>query len=281
MSLVIPAYNEEDRLGIMLSEAVDYLEQEYGAKASRLQNGNATKTMNGGQKSLNGHINTSPTHASTGWEVLLVSDGSTDKTIEIALKFARARGTPASTSIKVICLSENRGKGGAVTHGMRHVRGKYAVFADADGASKFEDLGKLVQACQQIEDGNGRGVAVGSRAHLVGSEAVVKVRVIQLAIIPKQRHPITNVASSALSSATFSCTPSTSFFGYSLPLPQQPSVIPNAASNSSLGLRYPISYLTCTPRAGFSTSRCSCSPSQPIFPSLKFRLGGKRSKGVN
>ncbi|MCJ1234449.1 dolichyl-phosphate beta-glucosyltransferase [Varicellaria rhodocarpa] len=174
MSLVIPAYNEEDRLGIMLSEAVDYLEQEYGAKASRLQNGNATKTMNGGQKSLNGHINTSPTHASTGWEVLLVSDGSTDKTIEIALKFARARGTPASTSIKVICLSENRGKGGAVTHGMRHVRGKYAVFADADGASKFEDLGKLVQACQQIEDGNGRGVAVGSRAHLVGSEAVVK-----------------------------------------------------------------------------------------------------------
>ena len=183
MSLVVPAYNEEDRLGIMLSEAVDYLEEEYGSgKASRLPNGNATKKMNGSKNTLNGHITTSSSSSSsssnvaTGWEVLLVSDGSTDKTIETALKFARARGTPASNSIRVICLSENRGKGGAVTHGMRHVRGRYAVFADADGASKFEDLGKLVQACQKIEDIEGRGVAVGSRAHLVGSEAVVKVR---------------------------------------------------------------------------------------------------------
>ena len=203
MSLVIPAYNEEDRLSIMLSEAVDYLEQEYSpGKASQLQNGNATKAMNNGKKSLNGHIDTSPTHPPTGWEVLLVSDGSTDKTVETALKFARARGTPISTSIRVICLSENRGKGGAVTHGMRHVRGKYAVFADADGASKFEDLGKLVQACQKIEDSNGRGVAVGSRAHLVGSEAVVKVSMIQEPTAPRERHPITNVTSSVLSSAT-------------------------------------------------------------------------------
>ena len=57
---------------------------------------------------------------------------------------------------------------------MRHVRGQYAIFADADGASKFEDLGKLVEASKKIEDAEGRGVAVGSRAHLVGSEAVVK-----------------------------------------------------------------------------------------------------------
>ncbi|KAK5200589.1 dolichyl-phosphate beta-glucosyltransferase [Cryomyces antarcticus] len=30
MSVVVPAYNEEDRLGVMLEEAVDFLEQEYG-----------------------------------------------------------------------------------------------------------------------------------------------------------------------------------------------------------------------------------------------------------
>jgi dolichyl-phosphate beta-glucosyltransferase len=62
-----------------------------------------------------------------------------------------------------------------VTHGMRHVRGEYAIFADADGASKFEDLGKLLRACEEMEDASGRVVAVGSRAHLVGTEAVVTV----------------------------------------------------------------------------------------------------------
>lgn len=74
----------------------------------------------------------------------------------------------------MVSLSPNRGKGGAVTHGMRHARGQYVVFADADGASDIADLGKLVSACQAAEDGRGRGVAVGSRAHLVGSDAVVK-----------------------------------------------------------------------------------------------------------
>ena len=74
----------------------------------------------------------------------------------------------------MITLEANRGKGGAVTHGMRPARGQYIVFADADGASKFSDLEKLLRACQEIEDAEGRGVAVGSRAHLVGSEAVVQ-----------------------------------------------------------------------------------------------------------
>lgn len=74
----------------------------------------------------------------------------------------------------MISLEQNRGKGGAVTHGMRHARGAYVIFADADGASKFSDLEKLLTACREIEDDGGRGVAVGSRAHLVGSEAVVK-----------------------------------------------------------------------------------------------------------
>ncbi|KAL9118289.1 MAG: hypothetical protein Q9187_005167 [Circinaria calcarea] len=176
MSLVVPAYNEEDRLGLMLTEAVEYLEKEYGStKASNTQNGSASKVMNGKAGAANGYIlHPSPPQSSTGWEILIISDGSTDKTLETALKFARNLGDPASGSIRVVALTANRGKGGAVTHGMRHVRGKYTVFADADGASKFADLGKLVQACQEIEDAEKRGVAIGSRAHLVGSEAVVK-----------------------------------------------------------------------------------------------------------
>ncbi|KAL8732261.1 MAG: hypothetical protein Q9166_002833 [cf. Caloplaca sp. 2 TL-2023] len=178
MSLVVPAFNEENRLGIMLREAVEYLQKEYGKDKPGLNaNGSVRHRPKGTQKQLNGHVESgsgTTRTGPTGWEVLIISDGSKDKTIDTALEFARTLGTESAGLIRVASLVENRGKGGAVTHGMRHVRGKYAVFADADGASKFEDLGKLVRELKKIEDKDGRGVAVGSRAHLVGSEEVVK-----------------------------------------------------------------------------------------------------------
>lgn len=198
MSVVVPAYNEEERLIGMLEETVDYLEHAYGTLAEQASNeqGNGKKSKNDGvrqRKTGNGHV--ADDASSKGWEILLVSDGSTDKTEEVAFEFARdhqlslhprAHTGPWSSdkqegvhippgSIRMVTLTQNRGKGGAVTHGMRHVRGKYVVFADADGASKFSDLGKLVTAAQKVEDSEGRAVAVGSRAHMVGSEAVVKV----------------------------------------------------------------------------------------------------------
>ncbi|KAG8525668.1 uncharacterized protein KY384_000428 [Bacidia gigantensis] len=174
MSLVVPAFNEEERLGIMLTEAVDYLEQEYGqSKPPKGQANGGLKQRKGGEETSNGHVASS--HATTkGWEILVVSDGSTDRTIDTALDFAKSLKGTAASNIRVIKLHENRGKGGAVIHGMRHIRGEYAIFADADGASKFEDLGKLVREAKKFEDAEGRSVAVGSRAHLVGSEAVVK-----------------------------------------------------------------------------------------------------------
>ena len=175
MSLVVPAYNEEERLGIMLTEAVEYLQHAYGSEATKTHaNGNRAKRKDATQEISNGYAKSDSSRL-RGWEILVVSDGSTDKTINTALQFARDLGGKGASCIRVISLHENRGKGGAVTHGMRHVRGQYAIFADADGASKFEDLGKLVRASKKIEDAEGRGVAVGSRAHLVGSEAVVKV----------------------------------------------------------------------------------------------------------
>ncbi|ETN40434.1 uncharacterized protein HMPREF1541_04711 [Cyphellophora europaea CBS 101466] len=186
MTLVVPAYNEEKRLTGMLEEAVNYLETEYGTAAKA-----PTESANGGLKQRNMSGTNVPLR---GWEVLLVDDGSTDKTLETCTTFSCNHILPPlprrlsgpwthrsesgvkvkPSSIRMIKLEENRGKGGAVTHGMRHARGQYVVFADADGASKFTDVGKLVSACEKAEDNRGRGVAVGSRAHLVGSEAVVK-----------------------------------------------------------------------------------------------------------
>ncbi|KAI4181502.1 MAG: hypothetical protein LQ346_006768 [Caloplaca aetnensis] len=178
ISLVVPAFNEENRLSIMLREAVEYLQKEYGHETPELKaNGSVRRRHTDVNGSPNGHTqpgNDDTRQEPTGWEVLIVSDGSKDKTVDTALEFARSLGTESTGLIRVVSLVENRGKGGAVTHGMRHVRGKYALFADADGASRFEDLGKLVREIKNVEDKDGRGVAVGSRAHLVGSEEVVK-----------------------------------------------------------------------------------------------------------
>lgn len=203
MSLVVPAYNEEGRLNGMLEEAVNYLERKYGTLAS--ERGVEGQMEGVRQRRVNGSAH--QPGAEKGWEIIIVSDGSTDETEKMAFAFARdhqlslhPRGyagpwTPKTSegvhippgTIRVVTLTENRGKGGAVTHGMRHVRGEYVVFADADGASKFDDLGKLVTACQEIEDGDGRGVSVGSRAHMVGSEAVVKVAIPPRPVLRKKK----------------------------------------------------------------------------------------------
>jgi dolichyl-phosphate beta-glucosyltransferase len=53
-------------------------------------------------------------------------------------------------------------------------RGELCLMVDADGATKFSDLSKLINNIEKIEN-NGQGVAVGSRSHLVTTEAVVKV----------------------------------------------------------------------------------------------------------
>jgi dolichyl-phosphate beta-glucosyltransferase len=196
MSLVVPAYNEEDRLGGMLEEAVNYLERMYGTLASSRNEGKPLRQRKAANGRANGiaNSNAATTPHGKGWEIIIVSDGSTDNTEEVAFSFARdhqlslhPKGhagpwTPEPRegvhippgTIRVVTLAKNRGKGGAVTHGMRHVRGQYVIFADADGATNFADLGKLVTACQEVEDSHGRGVAVGSRAHMVGSDAVVK-----------------------------------------------------------------------------------------------------------
>ncbi|CCX08568.1 nucleotide-diphospho-sugar transferase [Pyronema domesticum] len=137
LSVIVPAYNETERLPAMLEEAINYLRTTLDS-----------------------------------WEILIVDDGSKDRTCAVALEFADAHGLEQD-QLRVISLEKNRGKGGAVTHGMRHCRGEYAIFADADGASQFSDLEGLMKDLKRVEK-EGYGIAVGSRAHMVKSDAVVK-----------------------------------------------------------------------------------------------------------
>jgi dolichyl-phosphate beta-glucosyltransferase len=180
MSVVVPAYNEEDRLEDMLEEAIEYLDAEYG-RATNVSSktevyGHTTGTTKEGsgkavqkrESKISDHV-TGP----RGYEIILVNDGSNDKTVDVALRFSQKH--QLHDVLRIVSLKKNRGKGGAVTHGFRHVRGQYAIFADADGASTFSDISKLVQGCQEVQDKPCRGIAVGSRAHMVGSEAVIRV----------------------------------------------------------------------------------------------------------
>ncbi|KAL1489577.1 hypothetical protein ABEB36_013529 [Hypothenemus hampei] len=143
LSVVIPAYNEEARLGPMLEECLDFLE--YRKKESPNFN----------------------------YEVIIVSDGSTDNTVNKALAYSKKYGTE---KVRVLDLEKNRGKGGAVRLGMLSTRGSLLLFADADGATKFSDLTKLENSMKVMtnvdyhslpsEASEKLAIAIGSRAHL-------------------------------------------------------------------------------------------------------------------
>lgn len=138
LSVVIPCFNETQRLGKMLSECIEHLDANYPSQ----------------------------------YEIIIVDDGSLDKSDEFALRKANEFLLKPHV-MRVVKLSKNRGKGGAVTHGLLHSRGKYSLFADADGATKFSDADKLVAYLSAV-DNNKPAIAIGSRAHMVDTDAVVK-----------------------------------------------------------------------------------------------------------
>ena len=174
ISVVVPAYNEEARITTALEEMVEYLDERFGrpssGSSSRPQSASGPPRPH--RLVFNKKTKKSSLQQPSGYEIIIVNDGSKDRTVDVALEFSRKHGL--HDILRVVTLEKNRGKGGGVTHGLRHVRGEYAVFADADGASRFSDLGRLIEGCEDVVDGSNRGVAIGSRAHLVGSEAVVK-----------------------------------------------------------------------------------------------------------
>lgn len=143
LSVIVPAYEEEKRLPPMLDECLDFLET---------------------RKQKNQSFN---------YEIIVVSDGSKDKTVKVASSYSDKYG---SDKVRVLDLRPNRGKGGAVRLGMQSARGAVLLFADADGATKFSDLTKLEESLQQLlkvdyltsPDAVAQKDAIvcGSRAHL-------------------------------------------------------------------------------------------------------------------
>lgn len=130
LSIVIPAYNEEGRLGRALSRIREYF---------------AGRSVPPG---------VAPEISLNQLEILIVDDGSKDGTARIAEEWTREM-----PGLRLVSNRENRGKGYSVRHGMLVARGRLALFTDADLSSPIEEIEKLLAA---IAAGN--DIAIGSRA---------------------------------------------------------------------------------------------------------------------
>jgi dolichyl-phosphate beta-glucosyltransferase len=120
LSVIIPAYNEENRLPKTLDAVLDYL----------------------GKQSYTS-------------EVLIVDDGSKDKTIEIAKQRDNGR-----IPLRVIPHpdGQNHGKGATVRLGMLKAAGAYRLFMDADNSTTVEHVERLWPYFNE-----GYDVVIGSR----------------------------------------------------------------------------------------------------------------------
>ena len=119
LSVVIPAYNEEKRLPSTLESVHAYL-----------------------------------TETGRDFEIIVVNDGSKDKTCAVVEEFATHHD-----GVRLLTYETNKGKGHAVRIGMLAANGQKVLFNDADGASPIEEVVKLEKAVAE-----GASVAIGSRA---------------------------------------------------------------------------------------------------------------------
>ena len=119
LSIIVPAYNEELRIAPTLASILEFAE----TRSSRT-------------------------------EIIVVDDGSTDATANVARDVGGSR-------IEVLQTPSNRGKGHAVRAGMLAGQGDHRLFTDADGSTPIEEYLALDAA---LQGAGGTGVAFGSVA---------------------------------------------------------------------------------------------------------------------
>ena len=98
------------------------------------------------------------------WEVLIVDDGSKDKTAELVESFA------ASHKGFRLLREPHRGKGGGVIAGMVKARGDIVLFTDMDQATPITQLEKVLPKFDE-----GYDVVIGSRSGRQGAPFIRKL----------------------------------------------------------------------------------------------------------
>lgn len=130
LSVVIPAYNEEKNLEKRVLEGIyKYLSKQ-----------------------------------NYSWEVLIVDDGSSDRTAKLAEDFADKH-----KGFRVLA-EPHRGKGGTVIVGMLAAKGDYILFSDMDQATPIDQLGKVLPSFKE-----GYDIVIGSRKGREGAPLIRKI----------------------------------------------------------------------------------------------------------
>lgn len=113
ISLVIPCYNEADRLPPTLDDILSYVRRKSSKNNAR-------------------HIS----------EIVVVDDGSRDSTLERALWFAQ-KFEAEGVKFNVRQLSSNSGKWSAIRLGINSAQNDLVLILDADGSAGIRNLDKL------------------------------------------------------------------------------------------------------------------------------------------
>jgi glycosyltransferase involved in cell wall biosynthesis len=74
------------------------------------------------------------------WEIIMIDDGSTDKTLEKANLLAKS-----DKRLKVISHHPNRGYGSSLKEGFMNAKYEYVVFTDGDGQFDFNEIDKFIE----------------------------------------------------------------------------------------------------------------------------------------
>ena len=98
-----------------------------------------------------------------GWEWIFVNDGSSDNTADLISEFSAVN----PSSIRLLDLPCNVGKGGAVIEGIQHARGKIVGFVDADLAATPLEFGRLFQRPEVV---SGKAMIIGIRVKTQGGK---------------------------------------------------------------------------------------------------------------
>ncbi len=119
LSIIIPAYNEAERIPKTLLDIDKRLDQ-----------------------------------AEFSYEIVVVNDGSKDKTAEIVTNLQKV-----VRNLSLINNKNNQGKGGVVAQGMLAAKGSIRLFTDADNSTSIDQVEKFFPYFKQ-----GYDVVIGSRS---------------------------------------------------------------------------------------------------------------------
>jgi glycosyltransferase involved in cell wall biosynthesis len=104
LSIIIPAYNEAERISMTLIDMDKRLSKE-----------------------------------AYSYEILVVNDGSKDNTAEVVRSMEKM-----IKNLKLVDNVENKGKGGVVRQGMLVAKGQYRLFTDADNSVSIDQFNNMV-----------------------------------------------------------------------------------------------------------------------------------------